>query len=126
MKSLQLRPGSVIQVDFGFRLPPGHEQAGLRPVVVIAIPSEIEEPRFPLIIIVPLTSFKNQQWALTSTTIYHRVYAGEGGIKLDSLALLDQIQVLDINRVHKLVGELGTNSFSVIKQKIGKLLKIPD
>lgn len=121
-----LKPGWVIQVDFGFRSPPGHEQTGLRPALVIGIPSDIEEPRFPVFVVVPMTSFQNQEWAVKAPALYHKLNAGEGGLQRDSLALLDQIQVLDATRILNYIGELDKTKLSPIIQKIGKILRVKD
>jgi mRNA interferase MazF len=48
--------GDVVLAKFPEQDPQGREQQGLRPAVVVALPEQIGTPRFPLIVVVPLTT----------------------------------------------------------------------
>lgn len=115
-------PGWVLQVNLGQRLPPGHEQSGLRPVVVVGVPSLAGKPRFPLLIVVPLTTFKQQKWALASPTLYPTLTAGVGEIPKDSTVLLDQVQAIDATRVVIKIGELSDSEFKPILNSLKVVL----
>ena len=82
-------------------LPPGHEQEGRRPAVVVGIPSE--PLRFPVVYIVPLTS-QFGAWARKNPMMYPVLPPGTGGLPLVSVALLDQMRGLDVRRVRDYLG----------------------
>lgn len=115
-------PGWVLQVNLGHRLPPGHEQSGLRPVLVIGVPALAGKPRFPLLIVVPLTTFRQQKWALASPVLYPTLPSGVGALQMDSIVLLDQIQVIDANRVVIKIGFLSDSEFKPILNSLKVVL----
>lgn len=47
--------GDVLRVQFPAQRPPGHEQIGTRPAVVVGIPDRVGAPRFPSLMVVPFT-----------------------------------------------------------------------
>ena len=49
--------GWVLRVNLAQRIPTGHEQEGLRPVIVVGLPSLAGQPRYPVIVVVPLRGF---------------------------------------------------------------------
>lgn len=99
--------GWVLRVSLEKRVPGGHEQEGIRPVVVVGIPSRIGKPRYPMLIIVPLTTDRGAKWSEGSPILYPKISAGSGGIQNDSLALLDQMRAVDVSRVVAKAGELS-------------------
>ncbi len=76
----------------------GTEQAGLRPVLIIQ--TDRANPHSPHTIIIPFTTRIRQK--LLPSHVF--VKAGEGGLTQDSVALAEQIRVIDNGR---LVGRLG-------------------
>ena len=91
MSGTNLRRGSVVLV----RLDPieGHEQAGVRPAVVVSDPSRASKARFPLIAVVPVTrTAVPGPWSI-------RVAAGTGGLRADSSVLVDQVRSIDVGRI---------------------------
>lgn len=76
----------------------GTEQAGVRPVLVVQ--TDRANPHSPHTIIVPFTS-RVRQRLLPSHLL---VPAGEGGLTQESVALCEQIRVIDQSR---LLGKLG-------------------
>jgi mRNA interferase MazF len=76
----------------------GTEQAGVRPVLVVQ--TDRANPHSPHTIVIPFTSRIRQQ-LLPSHVL---VPAGEGGLTQDSVALGEQIRVIDIGR---LISKLG-------------------
>ena len=116
-------PGCVFYFAFSKHFPPGHEQEGKRPAIIISIPSEHGEPRFPVFIVLPLTTFKNQAWVNKSPEIYPVIKAASGEIDRDSIALLDQIKAVDVARVERYVGKLNPKDHDEIIGKLKAMLK---
>ena len=85
----------------------GTEQSGVRPVVVVQ--TDRANPHSPHTIIVPFTT-RIRQKMLPSHVF---VPAGEGGLTQDSVALCEQVRVIDHGR---LLGQLGDLSASRLQQ----------
>jgi mRNA interferase MazF len=73
------------------------EQQGYRPAIVVAVPDLLDIPRFPLIVVIPLTTDRGQKWATASSNLYPRFSAGVAGLRSPSVALLDQVRALDVS-----------------------------
>lgn len=86
--------------------PVGHEQEGLRPGIVVGRPPRLGQPRYPTLIIVPLTTARNQGWARQAPNLYPLLRGGNGGLPFDSLVLLDQVRAVDAGRVVRRIGSL--------------------
>jgi mRNA interferase MazF len=78
----------LLWADLGPRLPPGHEQQGGRPVLLVGVPSKLGPARFPMLIVAPVTSDRDQPWAQSAPTLYPRLEVGVGGLPRSSLVLL--------------------------------------
>jgi mRNA interferase MazF len=78
----------------------GTEQAGVRPVVIVQ--TDRANPHSPHTIIVPFTT-RIRGKLLPSHVL---VPAGEGGLTQDSVALGEQVRVIDTDRLIAKVGEL--------------------
>src|SRR5437016_8820071 len=92
----------------------GTEQSGIRPVLIVQ--TDRANAHSPHTIVVPFTT-RIRQRLLPSHVL---VPAGEGGLTQDSVALCEQIRVLDAGR---LVARLGTLSAARMKE-IGDALRI--
>lgn len=79
----------IIIARFPTQNPQGREQEGIRPALVIAVPQRLGIPRFPWLIVAPMTSDKKQNWAVTSPDLYPKLAAGEAGLPDNSIVLLD-------------------------------------
>jgi mRNA interferase MazF len=79
----------------------GTEQAGVRPVVIVQ--TDRANPHSPHTIILPFTTRIRQR--LLPSHVF--IPAGEGGLTQDSVALGEQIRVIDNDR---LIPQLGTLS----------------
>jgi mRNA interferase MazF len=101
-----LRIGDVLKVQFPAARPPGHEQTGTRPAVVVGIPDLVRMPRFPSLVVVPFTT-NDGSFAAASPGLYPHFAAGTGGLTADSVALTDNVRALGISRI---LGRLGTLS----------------
>jgi mRNA interferase MazF len=64
LRNNTLEPGDVILVTFPAQVSPGREQQGYRPAIVVGIPQRLGTPRYPLLLVVPLTSNRQQSWAV--------------------------------------------------------------
>jgi mRNA interferase MazF len=94
--------------------PKGHEREGLRPALVLGVPSK---PRFPVLLAAPMTTDHAQPWAKAAPGIYIRLPKGVGGLPADSLLLLDQTRSLDAARVRRLLGTLDSKSLESVLLK---------
>jgi mRNA interferase MazF len=113
--------GDVVLAKFPEQDPQGREQQGLRPAVVVALPEQIGTPRFPLIVVVPLTTDRGQSWANASPDLYPKLEAGDGGLISASIVLLDQVRALDVNRVLRFWGTLKNEQYRPIQLGLAKL-----
>ncbi|MBI5603224.1 MAG: type II toxin-antitoxin system PemK/MazF family toxin [Deltaproteobacteria bacterium] len=104
--------GDVIQCDLNPVM--GTEQAGIRPCVIVQIDrANIASPHT---IIVPFTTKIRR--ALLSSHAF--IPAGIGGLLQDSVALCEQVRVIDKRRVIKVFGHLE-DSYIL---KIGEALSV--
>ncbi len=55
MTQRPLQFGDIVTAIFPEQMPLGREQQGYRPAIVVAIPDLLDIPRFPLIVVIPLT-----------------------------------------------------------------------
>lgn len=106
-----IRPGDVLLLSFPIHIPKGHEQEGKRPVIVVSVPKE--PVRYPVVIVVPLTT-KDGKWVDQNPDLYYRIPAGNGGLTKNSIVLLDQICAVDINRIESFIGKLKKDIFDSI------------
>ena len=109
-----LRPGAVLLIKIADNVPPGVEQQGTRPAVVVAVPEDVGPLRFALLVVVPLTKATGD-WTTRNPTLYPRLAAGQGGLPLASTALVDQVQAVDKTRVVKGYGYLNPDEFTPIR-----------
>jgi mRNA interferase MazF len=78
----------------------GHEQGGYRPCVVVSHPDAVSHQRFPLIIVVPLSSSPTA--AKLTGPLYPIIEpAPRIGLSKRSAALTDQIRTIDKSRVRR-------------------------
>ncbi len=110
MSETSLEPGDVITARFPNHKPASHEQEGYRPAVVVGIPKNVGTPRYDMIIVVPLTTDHNQDWASRAPNLYIRLKAGLGNLPHDSIALPEQVRSLHTGRAIRYVGQLAKKS----------------
>jgi mRNA interferase MazF len=103
------RPGDIYLAAFPEHDPSGHEQEGVRPALVLAVPAK---PRFPVLLAAPMTTDHGQVWAKSAPGIYLRIPKGSGGLPADSILLLDQTRSLDSARVRRFIGTLDRAAFA--------------
>ncbi len=96
----------------------GTEQSGVRPVTIVQ--TDRANQNSPHTIIVPFTT-KIRQRLLPSHVL---VPAGEGGLTQDSVALAEQIRVLDHDRLIRQLGSLSTLRISEIDYALRAILEL--
>ncbi|OUL17651.1 transcriptional regulator [Nostoc sp. T09] len=114
MTTRSLQFGDIITVRFPQQNPQGREQEGYRPAVVVGFPNRLGIPRFSLIIVIPMTTDTGQTWATASPDLYPRFATGVARLRSPSIALLDQIRVLDVNRIVDYRGSLTPEEYEPI------------
>ncbi len=108
--SVAFQIGEILWVDFPQRIPPGHEQLGRRPVVVVAVPEEIQPIPYRVLLVVPLTRTRFQG------LLFPLLPAGTGGLPADSTALIYQVGAIDVRRVVGRLGILSKEVFFPVKE----------
>ena len=107
--------GEILWINFPQRLPPGHEQFGRRPVVVVAVPEAIQAIPYRVLLVVPLTRTR------FSGPLFPLLQAGTGGLPADSSALIYQLGAFGVRRVCGGLGMLsgracGAGRFGAIRR----------
>lgn len=96
----------------------GSEQAGIRPVLVVQ--TDRANPHSPHTIIVPFTT-RIRSKLLPSHVL---APAGEGGLTQDSVALCEQIRVVDVSRLITKLGSLSSTVLSEINVALTAILEL--
>jgi mRNA interferase MazF len=98
MTTRSLKIGNiVVTARFPEQKPQGREQEGYRPAIIVGFPNLLGKLRFPVIIVVPMTSYRNQSWADNAPQLYplYPVFpAGIAGLKSSSIALFGRLLLL--------------------------------
>ena len=124
MRSISFVPGDVLIASLPERNPQGHEQEGKRPVVVVGLPGRLGIQRFPIISIIPFTDLidgrtkKAKAWVNDAPDLYPTFSKGTAGLTKDCVALLDQLQAIDCNRIQLYCGRLTPVEYEPILKGI--------
>jgi mRNA interferase MazF len=94
----------------------GTVQAGVRPVVVVQIDSANQAS--PHTIVIPFTT-KIRRAILPSHVL---VSAGAGGLAQDSVALCEQVRVIDSSRIIRVLGHLDAGVMDEIAKGLRTIL----
>jgi mRNA interferase MazF len=106
--------GDVVFCDLGPVV--GAEQAGMRPAVVVQLdPANVF---FPHTIVVPFTTKKKAK--LRPSQVF--VPAGVAGLPQDPVALCEQIRVLDMRKIVRMLGHLDPTSLDEIEKALRHIL----
>lgn len=90
----------------------GSEQSGRRPVVIVSNDGFNKTPDWDSIIVVPVSTSINQaRRSLTSIPLF----AGEGGLPNDSVALCHRVTTLDRSKLLSRLGELDSEQMAAIE-----------
>jgi mRNA interferase MazF len=114
--------GDVVIARFPTQNPQGREQEGIRPALVIGVPQKLGIPRFPLIIVAPMTSDRAQSWAVASLNLYPKLASGEAGLPQNSIVLLDQVRAIDSNRIVRYLGSISSDRYRPILNNLQTML----
>ncbi len=96
----------------------GTEQAGVRPVLVVQ--TDRANPHSPHTIVVPFTTRIRQK--LLPSHVF--VPAGEGGLTQDSVALCEQVRVIDNGRLIDLLGNLPAPRMQEVDDALRAILEL--
>ena len=121
MSLRSLQPGDILLVRFPEKQPPGREQEGERPAVLVALPDCLGKPRFPMVLVLPLTTYRAQPWAVSSPKLYPFLDAGAGKLNSPSTVLIDQLCAVDQTRVRGYIGTLTPEQFAPIRAGLKQL-----
>lgn len=100
--------GDIYYVDFGSRY--GSEQNGKRPAIVIQ--NEVGNLHAPTLTVVPVTSNVKKTHQPTHFIFCHSV------IKKKSMAMAEQIQTIDKQRILSYVGKLNEQQMSDLEKAV--------
>ena len=114
MTAPRLRLGAVFVAHFPEHDPAGREQEGPRPCVLVGLPSNLGRPRFPVLLLAPVTTFKAQPWVSVAPDLYPVLTAGAAGLSADSVVLTDQTRALDASRLTRFLGNLTAQQYAPI------------
>jgi len=120
MKDNTIKPGDILLIALPSHNPKGHEQEGSRPAIVVGIPKGAI--RYPVVIVVPLTT-QSGSWAIKNPNLYHYIPQGTAGIPRDSIALIDQLRAVDIQRVRAYLGSLEEELFNPIRNSLLRIFR---
>ncbi|MCP2014401.1 mRNA interferase MazF [Deinococcus sp. HSC-46F16] len=113
-----LTPGAVFVADFPEHDPSGHEQEGSRPAVLVGLPTNAGRPRFPVLMLAPATTFRGQAWVTAAPDLCPVLRAGVGGLRVNSVALVDQTRALDASRVFRYLGTLAPEDYAPVRAAV--------
>lgn len=113
------KSGDILLFSLPKHFPAGHEQEGERPVIVAAVPKE--PVRFPVLIVIPLTT-KKGPWVEKNPVLYRKIPKDVGGLPVDSIALIDQVCAVDVRRTKSFLGILPKELLKGIQDGLINLL----
>ena len=115
---MRLGRGAVVLVELDTAA--GHEQHGMRPCVVVSDPDVINDQRFPLVCVVPVTGTPGEG------LLYPPLAPGRSGLARKSFALIDHLRSIDKRRIRRLFGELAPEEVAAVDEGLAVFLGIGD
>lgn len=97
--NFNFKRGDIFYADFGEGI--GSEQGGIRPVVIVQ--NDVGNKFSPTLIVSPLTS----KMMKTKLPTHVMIKASESGLPKDSIALTEQVRVLDKSRIKSYITSLN-------------------
>ena len=88
----------------------GDEQQGIRPCVVVTDPEVLEDQRFPILCVVPITKTPGEG------ALYPALSPGKSGLRVQSYALVDQVRSIDKRRVNRVYGRIAQDELRMIEE----------
>ena len=117
-----LAAGDVISALFPEHVPGGREQQGFRPAVVVGIPERLGVPRFEVLIVVPMTTDRGQEWSERSPALYPRLAKGTASLRSPSICLLDQVRSIGAERVRGYRRTLDAEQYRPIHDGLRRMM----
>ncbi len=111
---MKLGRGAVVVVELDPTI--GHEQRGVRPCIVVSDPEVIDDQRFPLICVVPVTGTPGEG------ILYPPLAPGKSGLAKTSFALIDHLRSVDKRRLRSVFGELAPEEIAAIDEGLSAFL----
>ena len=105
---MQLTRGTVVLVAQDPTI--GHEQRGARPCIIVTNPRVIQEQRFPMICVVPITKTPGEG------ALYPALSSGSSGLRIQSYALVDQVRSVDKRRIMRVFGQISQEELKAIDE----------
>jgi mRNA interferase MazF len=107
---------------FEARLDPveGSEQAGVRPVVVVSRDAINEAS--PVVVVVPCTTWRPERRVYPSQLVLR---APEGGLRVDSIALGEQVRAVAKTRLRSRWGALSPQALRSLERALAITLDLP-
>ena len=97
----------------------GQEQRGVRPAVVVSDPEVVDDQRYPLVAVVPLTRTPGRG------ALYPALAPGPSGLVAQSYALLDQVRSVDKRRVRSVFGQISPDELRAVDEGLSLFLGLP-
>ncbi|MGA7416282.1 MAG: type II toxin-antitoxin system PemK/MazF family toxin [Bryobacteraceae bacterium] len=111
---MKLGRGAVVVVELDPTI--GHEQRGVRPYIVVSDPDVIEDQRFPLVCVIPVTGTPGEG------LLYPALAPGKSGLAKKSFALIDHLRSVDKRRVRSVFGEIAREEIAAIDEGLAVFL----
>ena len=124
MTAPRLRLGALFVAHFPEHDPAGREQEGPRPCVLVGLPSNVGRPRFPVLLLAPVTTFKAQPWVSAAPELYPVLSAGAGGLPAASVVLTDQTRALDASRLTRFLGNLTPQEYAPVQAALAGMFEL--
>ena len=114
----KMRRGDVYNV----RLDPveGSEQGGFRPIIVVSRNSINNSS--PTVLTIPCTTYRPGKRVYVTQVL---IYAPEGGLSADSIALAEQVRILSKSRFGDYRGSLSIASMEQISTALALAMDLP-
>ncbi len=107
---MKIEKGNIYYADLNPGI--GCEQVGKRPVVIVQ--NNKGNNYSPTTIVAPLTNYRNYKKRLPT----HALIKKGDGIKVDSIALLEQIRVIDKNRLGNYITKVNEDNLKEINNSM--------
>jgi mRNA interferase MazF len=96
------------------------EQAGVRPVVIVS--RDAINRSSPVVVVVPCTTWSEGRRLYPSQVPLH---AADGGLRVDSVALAEQVRAISKVRLTDRWGMLGADSLRRLERALAIALDVP-
>jgi mRNA interferase MazF len=111
---VRLDRGAVLLLDLAPTK--GHEHRGVRPCIIVSDPAIVDDQRFPLVGIVPITGTPGQG------ALYPALEPGPSGLTRTSYALIDHVRSVDKRRARRLFGRIRPQELLAIDEGLALFL----